>query len=332
MHTRPRLSFARIHVSLGLGFVFACFALFTLTQQSSALVVSSLSHDAGTSANLVAGLAPTTLATGSQAPDQSSSPSSAALLANAALTKAPQRFVENVGQFDPQVKFRGTGLNGSVDLTVDGLWLLLFNQPVQPSNPLSDPHAGSRLGNGLNLKLTFDGANPQPRLESFNPLDTHTSFLVGDPTKWHANVPVWEGVRYVDLYPGINLEFSSGRARLVAQAGANLSLVHLRIGGGEGTPTIEGNSLLRIVTSVGDFTLPLLPVVRADGSPVVSANAPRLNGWVVDYPFAAPALSGPSSSIFVPANTFNTLAYSTFLGGTRTDVGSAIAIGADGAL
>lgn len=35
------------------------------------------------------------------------------------------------------------------------------------------------------------------------------SYFVGeDPAKWRAAVPVWSGVRYVDLYPGIDLEVS----------------------------------------------------------------------------------------------------------------------------
>ena len=31
---------------------------------------------------------------------------------------------------------------------------------------------------------------------------------------WHADVPVWGGVRYRDLYPGIDLELHGARGHL----------------------------------------------------------------------------------------------------------------------
>ncbi|MER3426346.1 MAG: hypothetical protein C4299_04200 [Thermoleophilia bacterium] len=64
---------------------------------------------------------------------------------------------------------------------------------------------------GVHLRLRFEGANPHPRLEPFQRLETHVSYFLGnDPAKWHADVPVWAGVRYVDLYPGIDLEVGGG--------------------------------------------------------------------------------------------------------------------------
>ena len=59
----------------------------------------------------------------------------------------------------------------------------------------------------MHLRLRFAGANPQPRLEAFQRLETHVSHFLGNaPTKWHADVPIWAGVRYLDLYPGMDLE------------------------------------------------------------------------------------------------------------------------------
>lgn len=59
------------------------------------------------------------------------------------------------------------------------------------------------------LKLSFLGANPHVCLEPLETLETHVSHLIGnDPSKWRTDVPVWGGVRYVHLYPGIDLEVS----------------------------------------------------------------------------------------------------------------------------
>jgi hypothetical protein len=68
----------------------------------------------------------------------------------------------------------------------------------------------------VNLKLSFVDANPHPRIEPFNRLDTHFSYFIGDdPTKWHADVPVWGGVRNKDFYPGMDLEVTSENGQMV---------------------------------------------------------------------------------------------------------------------
>jgi hypothetical protein len=52
----------------------------------------------------------------------------------------------------------------------------------------------------VNIKLSFVGANPHPRIEPFDRLDTVVSYFIGnDPDQWRPDVPVWGGVRYVDL-------------------------------------------------------------------------------------------------------------------------------------
>ena len=79
-----------------------------------------------------------------------------------------------------------------------------------------------------NIKLSFVGANPQPRIEPFDRLDTVVSYFLGnDPAQWRPDVPVWGGVRYVDLYPGVDLELTSEGGqmvqRLAARPGADLA-------------------------------------------------------------------------------------------------------------
>ncbi len=106
--------------------------------------------------------------------------------------------------------------------------------------PLSSLRSGEGPGergevHGVYLRLTFPGANPRPRLEPFHRLDTVVSYFIGnDPDQWRLNVPVWGGVRYADLYPGIDLELTgqNGRLvpRLVARPGADLGAVRLRGG------------------------------------------------------------------------------------------------------
>jgi hypothetical protein len=49
-----------------------------------------------------------------------------------------------------------------------------------------------------NIRLSFVGANPRPRLKPFGPLDTIVSYFIdNEPDQWRPGVPLWSGVRYV---------------------------------------------------------------------------------------------------------------------------------------
>jgi hypothetical protein len=101
-------------------------------------------------------------------------------------------FVENVGQFPEGARFLVYGSNqGRLWLAENALWVMV-------------DHGGE--GQSAAIRLTFPGANPQPRLEPFGLRETAFNYYHGsDPSRWYARVPVWSGVRYVDLYPGVDL-------------------------------------------------------------------------------------------------------------------------------
>jgi len=218
-------------------------------------------------------------------------------------------FIENVGQFADGTRFQVHGGDRTIWLAGDAVWVTVLEQGGKEASeqvdkgalsirhPLKREIPRSEIQNrkGVNLKLSFVGANPHPRLEPFNRLDTHVSYFIGnDPGKWHPDVPVWGGVRYVDLYPGIDLEITSedGRTaqRVVAHSGANPNVVRLQVEGADAL-TLDGDHL-RLTTAVGDFALPLLQVVGA------TLAHPTLAGNQVALPFASatPNLQSPHST------------------------------------
>ena len=126
---------------------------------------------------------------------------------------------------------------------------------------MADTERESTPRKATNIKLSFVGANPHPRLEPFDRLDTVVSYFIGnEPEKWRPDVPVWGGVRYVDLYPGVDLEITSEGGqmvqRLAARPGADLSAVRLRVEGADAV-TVDGDAL-RLTTAAGEVALPLL--------------------------------------------------------------------------
>jgi predicted MPP superfamily phosphohydrolase len=248
-------------------------------------------------------------------------------------------FIENVGQFDPRALFQVWGGGQTLWITSDAIWITLV-EPKKPSEPrekggLFSFREEEKPRKVVNIRISFPGANPNARLEPFGRLDTVVSYFIGnDPAKWRVAVPVWAGVRYVNLYPGVDLEFrgEAGRVvpRLVAHPGANLSVVRLRVEGADAvalTPGGGGGLLLR--TAVGEFILPLFQVEGGTAEPALVQKVDGL-AFEVSHPFTAgnKAVSAPSSMVY-PQQAVSLL-YSGFLGGSDWDGGHGIAVDSSG--
>jgi hypothetical protein len=284
-------------------------------------------------------------------------------------------FVENVGQFDAHAHFQVQGARGALWLADDALWITLLERPSspQPPSPIAvgeggaesplSRSAGEWAGgaglHGVHIKLSFVGANPHPRLEPFNRLNTYVSYFLGsDPTRWYAGVPVWGGVRYVDLYPGIDLELSGegGRLepRIIAREGADASQVRLRAEGADDTVQETGDlTMLRSLPfnpfpeSVDSRSLSLVYStylggsyydygwdIAADASGATYIAGTTLSGGFPTTPGAFQTAYGGSSDAFITKLNAagSALVYSTFLGGIYGEEGYSIALDSSGAV
>ncbi len=254
-------------------------------------------------------------------------------------------FVENVGQFPESVRFLVYGLQqGRLWLADDALWLTVD---------------GGEQGQSATVRLTFPGADPHPHLEPFGPWETAFNYYHGnDPSRWHTDVPIWGGVRYVDLFPGVDLELTgegnNWTWRLACRANCQFAQrdLRLRLEGANRVETLPsptvgkraGGEGLRLATAAGDLTLPLLtvPDTTLDGPPTVQHTAPET--FEVTAPFASPTthhasritqhviIEGDALHLTPPAPQDNPthLLYSTFLGGEDDDEAYGLAVNGDG--
>lgn len=240
----------------------------------------------------------------------------------------PLLFIENVGQFSPvgngeTVRFVVQGDQTSLRLTDQALW---FTRLAPPDVTTLDLLALNEVPRrGLNLRLGFVSANPQPKLEAFNRLETRVSYFRGsDPGLWQSDVPVWGGVRYVDLYPGLDLEVTGENGRLVqrwifkphalAQAGDNsaLSDVRFRVDGAQALALDEADRL-GLTTVLGDVILPLPYPVDANGVPLDPSTRPAVDGLEIVGPVGPIASPGED---LVRVAAAGDLLFSTYLGGS----------------
>lgn len=257
------------------------------------------------------------------------------------LQSSPLMFIENVGQFAEDVRFQVRGGDRTIWLTEDAIWITLL-EPVAVAAPpkLSDhpwPDSQAQVDNhqGVHVRLSFPGANVTATLEPFDPLTTTLSYFIGDdPDGWWPAVPVWGGVRYLHLYPGLDLEISGPdrmQLRLVcrlADCNSILANLTIRVEGAEDARADEAGLLVN--TAVGDFIMPWLEVVDNRGQPLDTDDAkPVVNSNLVERPYTVQNAIRTSESVTIH-QTGNGLLYGTFLGGVDTDWAGNIALDNNG--
>ncbi|MBN1318030.1 MAG: hypothetical protein JXA42_21285, partial [Anaerolineales bacterium] len=261
------------------------------------------------------------------------------LLGSQSGRSAPLMFIENVGQFDDQVRFQVRGGNGTIWLTEDAIWITVL-EPADLSGlekPDRSMDRGSEPRKGVNIKLSFTGANPSPTIEPFDRLETSMNYFIGnDPEQWRTKVPVWGGVRYVDLYPGVDLEITgeNGEWKWSLTSRSRFDDVRLRIEGIKDLRLEDDRLVLTVFT--GSITLPLLGVGEfvSERQPVENPASlikkPESECFEITFPFSINRTNFTFPHNHSPTDTSHDLVFGTFWGGIGWDIGASIEVDGDG--
>jgi gliding motility-associated-like protein len=187
-----------------------------------------------------------------------------ALLFSVKNAAAQVQFVENKGQWNQKVNYRGDFGTGSFFLEHKGFTVLL-NKPEDVAklsqymhgegrDPKTNP-ADTFTFHSFAYNVTFLGAAEYPKAVPDKPLPTYNNYFIGnDQSKWAGECKIFTAVTYKDVYPNIDVRYYSTNDQLkydfIVHPGGNPAAIALRYDGVKKL-SVKDKELI-IGTSLGD--------------------------------------------------------------------------------
>ncbi|GAG10335.1 unnamed protein product, partial [marine sediment metagenome] len=186
----------------------------------------------------------------------------------------------------------------------------------------------------FSLKLHFVNANAVPEVAGEEPLPWKNNYFIGrDQNKWRTDVPNFSKIRLKDLYDGIDLVYYGNKNSIkydfVVHPGADPEQILLVYDFGEeykGELRINEKEELEVKTRFGDL-IEREPYCYQiiDGEKIeVDVHYKIIDANTYKYSFSVSSYNSDYPLIIDPE-----LVYSTFIGGSDFEYGSAISV--DGA-
>jgi hypothetical protein len=239
--------------------------------------------------------------------------------------KLPLSFERNQGQSDPRVQYVSRGGGYSLFLTPSEAVLSLRGSAPESRAVLGhEPQAGRRAGSAV-VRLKLVGANPRPEMSASNELPGKSHYFRGaDPGRWTRDVAQYARVRYRAVYPGVDLVYHGRQGRLEydfeVSPGSDPRAIRLRLVGAEGMRLDERGSLV-VETGAGRLVQQAPTVYQEIGG----ERRQVAGGYVLqggnEVGFTVGSHDAGHALVIDPV-----LEYSTYLGGSSGEGGTAIAI------
>ena len=238
-------------------------------------------------------------------------------------TSAVAAFEPNLGQTDPRARFVMRQGASRLFLTAGGSNVMVLGRT---SPTTSGPGEHTAAGASAAVRLTPLGANPAAVGVGSWRVVGAANYLIGDePAGWTVDVPRYDAVRYDGIYPGIDLVYRSHAEGLeydfVVGPGADANAIALRF---EGQDRLEvaANGALEVHTPAGVVThrRPVLYQEEDGQRHLVTGRYLLRDPATVSFVVGS---HDPTRPLVI-----DPVVFSTFLGGSGTEYGNAIAVDA----
>jgi hypothetical protein len=246
--------------------------------------------------------------------------------------KLPLSFEANQGQVDKQVKFFSRGNGYSLFLTNSSAVLALSKGDTAEGGKAAPGRKPMLSANSVKtdvIRMELAGASRRTQVSGAERLPGTANYFIGnDPSRWRSGVPTYAKVRYMEVYPGVDLVYYGNQRQLeydfVVAPGADPRPIRLHFNGAKAL-RLDADGDLAVVAANGEiaFHKPVLYQEKDGGRVPVEGRFALLGKNTVGftlgrYDRAEPLVIDP------------VLAYSTYLGGSGGDYASAIAVDAAG--
>jgi hypothetical protein len=234
----------------------------------------------------------------------------------------PLSFEANQGQSGPDVKFLTRTNTYSLFLTGDEAVLTLHEGQSEKSAPSNPPASRSRIASVLRMKLR--DANRSAKVSGEGELPGKSNYFIGsDSSRWLTNVPTYSKVKYQAVYPGIDLVYYGNQRQLeydfIVAPGADPRSIAFDVSGASRIrKDAQGDLLLKIQDAEMRWHKPVVYQEKNGTRQQIAASYSithenRIGFQLAKYDASMPLYIDP-------------LIYSTYLGGTGSDIGVAIAV------
>ncbi|UCF36096.1 MAG: SBBP repeat-containing protein, partial [Acidobacteriota bacterium] len=232
--------------------------------------------------------------------------------------RRPLAFERNDGQFPSGVKF---------GFREQGVTLYMGPEGLDVNTGPSVDQANEEAG-GDSIRIRFLGANPGPELVGEGELSGIVNSLRGSSREqWVLNIPLFEKVRYRELYPGIDLLIYGRDGELEydleVAPGVDPSIIEMRVEGAEGLLLGEQNNLIFGEGSGLHMKAPVSYASSGGGVRPVGSRFVLMDGERVG--FQTEAVAEDAELVIDPV-----LVFSSVFGGSSSETLSGVAVDASG--
>ena len=211
--------------------------------------------------------------------------------------RLPLSFMENLGQTDAKVRAIGDGPQFKA-------WFEENRIILQQGK--------------ANARMEFVNAQRKPAITMENPTGGKANYLRGsNASKWQTDVPIYNAVRYHQVWPGVDVTFRQNDSRMedeyIIAPGADISSIRLRF---NGSVAVRSDGSLVVRTASGEFR-ESPPEFFQDGESVTGHFVKTRAGLITfsaKYDHKRPLTIDP------------TILFSGFFGGSAEDDVTAVAV------